>query len=233
MKTQIEIEEKLIINEGKTGHGEIKTFNYEVLKNLNKNAICELELGNIKGTGFFCKIPSPQNKNENIIVLLTCYHVLPLNKYEISQIFYHIENEDKKVLNLKNRKKWRDEELDYTCIEILEEDNITNYLNIDENIIQDNYPIKELQKKAIYIFNSKLEFSVGNIIKIWNNLLHYDSDTTYGWSGSPIFNKNNNNVIAIHKGFDEQLNIGVFIRTILKHMKNEKDNIPDIIVNEG
>lgn len=156
MNKNIELKAKLVVNEGKTGKGDIKTFKYETLNNLNKDAICKIEINNRHGTGFFCKIPSPQNKNEKIKVLLTCYHVLFDNKYDnnyqLVEIFYHIENQDKKALNLNNRKIWSDKKVDYMCIEILEEDNINDYLNIDENIIQDNYPLTELKKKKQFIY---------------------------------------------------------------------------------
>ena len=235
MKQKIVFKEKLVIREGKTGKGEIKTFKYKTLNYLNKNAICKIELNNRHGTGFFCIIPSPQNKNDKIKVLLTCYHVLfddkNDNNYQIVEIFYHIENQGKKALNLNNRKTWSDKDLDYMCIEILEEDNIHDYLNIDENIIQDNYPLNELQKKEIYIFNSKLEFSIGNLL-IVNKNIYYDSETKSGWSGAPIFFKNENNIIGIHQGFNAPLNVGILIRSILKHMNNEKDNILNLTINE-
>ena len=236
MEQKEELNQKLVVKEGKTGKGEIKTFKYETLNDLNKNAICKIELNNRHGTGFFCKIPSPQNKNDKIKVLFTCYHVLfddkNDNNYQIVEIFYHIENQGKKALNLNNRKTWSDKDLDYMCIEILEEDNIHDYLNIDENIIQDNYPLNELKKKAIYIFNSKLEFSIGNLLLFFNKNIYYDSETKKGWSGAPIFVKNENNVIAIHQGFNYPYNTGILIRSILKHMNNEKENIPNLTKNE-
>ena len=81
--------------------------------------ICKIKINYKKeGTGFFCKIKNPNKNNENIIVL-------------IKNIVCIIE-EKKKTLNLENRGIWPIKDLDYTCIEILEEDNIKEYLEIDE-----------------------------------------------------------------------------------------------------
>lgn len=65
-----------------------------------------------------------------------------------------------------------------------------------------------------------------------NKNIYYDSETKSGWSGAPIFIKNENNVIAIHQGFNSPFNTGILIRSILKHMNNEIDNIPDFTINE-
>ncbi|MFU1768803.1 trypsin-like serine peptidase [Mammaliicoccus sciuri] len=47
-------------------------------------------------------------------------------------------------------------------------------------------------------------YSSGEIVKITNNKIYYNSDTEPGQSGSPVFNSNND-VIAIHtRGFDDR-----------------------------
>ena len=59
-----------------------------------------------------------------MIVLFTCYHVLDLN-YLNTHNAIKIEYIGKNImLKLNNRKKFTNKDLDYTCIEIIEEDNI-------------------------------------------------------------------------------------------------------------
>ena len=142
----------------------------------------------------------------------------------------------KKTLNLKNRKKYKDDGLDYIFIEILEEDNIKEFLNIDENLVQSDNLIEELKKNnSIYVFNSMKQFSPWSIRDFSNGYITYNSETEPGWSGSPIFNNNNNNVIAIHKGFDKEknLNTGLLIRSVIKNMKNEPDTSTEAIITEN
>ena len=48
------------------------------------------------------------------------------------------EEKNKKYINLnKNRKKYTNEKYDITIIEIIEEDNINNYLELDDKILND------------------------------------------------------------------------------------------------
>ena len=111
------------------------------------------------GTGFYLKIPY---KEKYIKALLTCNHVLKIGK-NISTIYYYQGN-NRKNLDLKVRKKWQNESnnLDYTCIQILEKDNIKNFLEIDKNILNGNY--FSLKKNLlIQIYDFQLKLSVGNI----------------------------------------------------------------------
>ena len=82
------------------------------------------------GTGFFCKIPS-----KNIKIFVTNNHVLNQEFLNTQKNLIIFIEEEKKEINLEiNRYKLTNEELDFTIIEILEEDKINNYLEIDEYI---------------------------------------------------------------------------------------------------
>ena len=105
-----------------------------------RNATCQILLkdGNY-GSGFFCRIPYTKNDNLLLNVLLTCEHVLNQNI-----IFSNNEIKIKvcdtvKNISLKNRKKWSNKKMDYTCIEILEEDEINDFYHIDDIILNKNY----------------------------------------------------------------------------------------------
>ena len=98
-----------------------------------KENICKIYLNDgSKGTGFFCKILS--NNNKELKVLITNNHVINL---EMEKIKISINNDYIiKEIELNNRIKYTNKEYDITIIEIKEKDNINNYLEIDENIME-------------------------------------------------------------------------------------------------
>ena len=179
--------------------------------------------------GFFCIIPDPEIKDKKIKVLLTCYHVV--NIKEVDKIIYiNHSNKIKRIdLNEKDikRRYWYNEEfdMDYTCIELLEKDEITDYyfLNIDQNIEFNNYTKENLKDKIVYIFK-KGEESTGKIIKIDKTKIIYTNETKDGWSGSPVIRKDNKQVIAIHQGGNKTSykNLGILIKYILMKMKKKE-----------
>ena len=112
------------------------------------------------GSGFFCNIPS-----KNLKVLITNNHVLD-EEYIYKEENISIEvDKIKYEINLKNnRYKYTNEELDFTIIEILLEDNIKNYLEIDEFI-----ELKDYEEEQIFCLQfpkgGKLSYSNGRIMK--------------------------------------------------------------------
>ena len=119
-------------------------------------------------------------------------------------------------------------ELDYTCIQILEKDNIKDFLEIDKNILNENYPLKNIQ--SIQIFNYDYEQSVGEIQKQeeQNKYIRYDCNTDNGWSGAPVLT-NNCLLIGVHNGYVDKgtkVNKGINIRYIINDIirQIEEDN---------
>ena len=111
-----------------------------------ENATCKLITGN--GTGFFCEL---QLKNNTMKVLLTCNHVLTENLIKKNSTITFKHQDTIKNLNI-NEKRFvcTNEELDYTCIQILNEDNLHDYFKIDTNINQDPKEIYKNELFAIY-----------------------------------------------------------------------------------
>ena len=73
---------------------------------LVENSICKIEVEKdnkiiSKGTGFLCKIPDQKNENENIIVLITCYHVIKIIQKENK---YYYKDDDNKEIESKSIK---------------------------------------------------------------------------------------------------------------------------------
>ena len=119
--------------------------------------ICKIKIGETIGTAFFCEIPFP-NKNNMLPVLISNNHTI--NRDFLfnngSELEIHIkEKKDIIKLNLDKRMKYTNEEYDITIIELKETDEIENYLELDDIIIDDiinnNNKNKEFIDKTIYI----------------------------------------------------------------------------------
>jgi len=172
--------------------------------------ICKIKIGQNQGTGFFCKIPFP-GINNMLTVFITNNHIIDqefLNKEDAIIQFDIKEETDKININLNNRMKYTSEEYDTTIIEIKEKDNIKNYLELDDIIINDiiknQNKNKEYEDKTIYIIqypNGELSVSYGVFLKIYENEnynFNHNCSTQKGSSGSPILTLNNK-VFGIHK----------------------------------
>ena len=204
-----------------------------------RNATCQILLeNNSYGSGFFCKIPYTNNKNLLLNVLITCEHVLNYNIiFSDKNIRININN-NIKTLSLKNRKKWSNKEMDYSCIEILDEDNIDDFYQLDDIILKKNYNNNlyiEEDKKYLILFaimkNRKRGHSIGLIKKIDNFYFIHNCNSYEGCSGGVIVNRNNNCVIGIHQGGVEikknkksAVNTGIFIYNIINDIINSNNN---------
>jgi len=198
-----------------------------------ENYICKIYLKNgEKGTGFFCKIPF----NDDILpVLITNNHVLKENDIKDNNIIEISINKEVKEIKIDNlRKKYTnsDKNIDITIIEIRpNKDGIYNYLELDENDINEDEKNIELEykKKSIYILHypkGKLNVSYGLINNIIDNkrINHY-CRTEEGSSGSPILSLETFRVIGIHYGSSQtnKMNYGTFIKYAID-LFNEYNN---------
>ena len=143
-------------NKESTLNGKPNVISYEssrkIIRQMRKN-ICKIKIGEKQGTGFFCKIPFP-DKNNMLPVLVTNNHIINndvLNK----KISIYTEAINTKILNLKSRMNYTNEEYDITIIEIKEKDGIKSFLELDEDIISDIIKNKNKNDKykdeSIYI----------------------------------------------------------------------------------
>ena len=108
-----------------------------IISQLEK-CICKIikDVGNT-GTGFFCKIPYPDQFNL-LPVLITNNHVLGENNLEhYCNIRFTIndDNIEKNILIGDSRLVFTDKEIDITIIEIKPIDKIIHFLDIDEDIL--------------------------------------------------------------------------------------------------
>ena len=93
----------------------------KIIEQMERN-ICKINIGKEQGTGFFCKIPFP-NQNQMLPVFITNNHVINNDALNKDKIELDIEIEETmKEIKLNNRMKYTNEEYDITIIEIKEED---------------------------------------------------------------------------------------------------------------
>ena len=162
---------------------------------------------------------------------MTCEHIVTKEMIELNeslQIFYDNEKSSFNI-NLNNEERfirdYRYLNIDATIIEILEKDNIS------ENYFLSPFENKDYQfkNKEIYIFHypngGKLDYSTGNIKNIDPFLYNFNhlTNTSNGSGGAPIFLKDTNLVIGIHKQKSKinNENIGNFIWPIIISLKND------------
>ncbi len=161
-----------------------------------KKKVCKICVGNgAKGTGFFCKIPYP-DENNLLPVLITNNHVInqSILQTENKRISLTINNIDKEII-LDNRLKYTNKTCDITIIEIKKQDRIEHYLELDDNL--KNKSNLSYIGESIYILHyprsGDIFVSYGIIKEGVNN---YDfkhlCSTDNGSSGGPILNLSNN-----------------------------------------
>ena len=200
------------------------------------NCICRIKKKGANGTGFFCIIPL--NENTYMNCLITNYHVLNEKYFKENKeinLLLNDDNETKKIdLNIK-RRIYYNKEYDTTIIELKEEDNIKEYLELDDNIFKDNEDLL-YEEKSIYIlqYPKGVEacVSYGILSKIKNYDIIHKCSTDSGSSGSPILNLKNNKVIGIHKGspnYAKNFNYGTLLKYPLNNFINQNKTKNDFI----
>ena len=203
----------------------------ETILNQMKNCICYIKINDINGTGFFCKI---NYKDKMIDVLMTNYHILNEKYYnENNELNLFInDNKDEITLNLKiKRKTYFNKKYDLTMIELKKEDDINNYLQLDNNLFKNE--INELYKDiSIYTLQYSSGKKTSVSYELFNGInkdeIKYQCNIENSFSGSPILNLSNNKVIGIYKQSDKNFNynIGTCLQFPLNNFfeKNEIDN---------
>ena len=183
-----------------------------ILLSKAKTSICEIILDDGYGSGFICQI---KYDNNILNCLITNYHVITefmiLYKNDIE---IKIDNEISKISFKKYRRIWIDESIDFTCIEILKEDNLIEKVDpfeIDENCYIKNYNIEEYGKRDIIIpsigFTKENELGQGIVLysENYNDIFFHDCIAKSGFSGGPIILINSLKIIGIHKGYEKNV----------------------------
>ena len=194
----------------------------EIISNQMKSCICKIKGGNtIIGTGFFCYIPF---RNEKIPILLTNYDILTNESIKENKRIELSLNNDKqiKIIDIDDKriihicKKY-----ELIAIQIKNKDNINDFLELDDILLNDTNDSNLLKGKSIYIpqypkrENIVISFGIINEINV-PNITHF-CNTKYGSSGSPILNLETNKIIGIHKNCSKRFNFnrGCFLKGFL------------------
>ena len=227
-----------------TGYPKVISFDCteEIISQMKKN-ICKIKIDEInkQGTGFFCKIPFP-DENNMLKVLITNNHIIneDILYKENQKISIYIKEEKKeRFLNLNNRIKYTNHEKQYdiTIIEIKDTDEINNFLELDKNILndilKDENENDDYKDKTFYIIQypeGELSVSYGIISNICLDKKYkftHLCGTKAGSSGSPILNLKNK-LIGIHLETNKSKNFGTFlnypIKDFIKKNFNKNDN---------
>ena len=242
-----------IIKEGSIqGHG--NPISKDEILNLFKmeKAMCKISYETIdgkigKGSGFFCEIDINFPFK---YALFTTNHVLDEANIEIGKII-HIEYLEKSFFSssyikkeikiTEKRRVFTNKELDYTCIELLESDNILNYFKIEPKLFK--YDKNKLKGNDIFILqypkdnDFSFSFSYGKILSLKDNKIMHSASTDKGSSGSPIIRRSKENyIIGLHKGGiknnknEYKFNLAISFDSLLYDIKKQNNEIDCIYI---
>ena len=172
-------------------------------------SLCKIINEDKKGTGFFCRMNIDEIPIK--LALFTNNHVLDRNCIKTGKkvIIEHTNFDNLKIINItEDRRTFTNEELDYTCIEIFEKDNIFKHNELDELFIIDQKEFEEdvshlLNKDILllqYPMGNEFSFSVGIIDYIDKVNIRHTASSDEGSSGSPLLKRNDYSIIGIHFG---------------------------------
>ena len=132
------------MEEEKNTKGSIDPVNIEGTKKILTqlmNCICKIQIKGTYSTGFFCKF---SHKKQAIKVFMTNYNVLNENGLKENKKLDLSLNDEKETITIDlsiERKTYFNKEYDITLIELKDEDKIKDYLELDDNLFQDNSEI--------------------------------------------------------------------------------------------
>jgi NIMA (never in mitosis gene a)-related kinase len=159
---------------------------------------------------------------------MTCYNIID-EKYlkENKELNISLNNDNEKIkidLGIERENFYFNKEYNTTFIEIKDKDNIKNYLELDENIFNEN---EYYENKSIYLlqylYKKEIHVSYGYINEINDKKeIKYICYTDNGSIGSPILNIKNNKVIGIHTGI---FNSGILLTYLTKDYRRKKFKI--------
>ena len=228
---------------------------------INKNKNNDSSEESFNKFGFFIKIKYKQN---GYIPLLIINNKIVEEKdilQEINiEIIFNIDNKDikKNIKLVKNLKYYIDADLELSIIEMPRSlDNLIEYLELDDELIQKIISIKEGKKEqeiidsikniydnesiySIYYPKEKEEIKVsyGSIDKLNKNNINHKCFTNDISPGSPIILSKNNKLIGIHlnkKNDKAELLLFTLFKFFLKYKKDlleEKKLVNEIILEE-
>ena len=188
-----------------------------------------ITLNNGIGNGFFCKLNDSNIPFQK--ALFTNNHVLNEKNIKKDKKI-KLKYKQDKVINEKiieiseKRKTYTNAELDYTCVELFDEDEINNFFEIDNDIIINKMKLINQEIFILQYNKSKdLVFSSGKILKIEDNKMIHSAITESGSSGSPLIRRRRDElkyIVGIHVGTiknHKYANIAITFDSIIEDLK--------------
>ena len=215
-----------------------------IILNQMQTCVCRIHNGQKKGTGFFLKIPYQKN---DLPVLITNNHVLGEEKIAEGQLItlslQSLNDVEETTINIEidnGRKRYTNEILDVTIIELNDSDNIKHFLTLDKKVIniissenkdRTEYFNNIYESISLYILKyveNNILASFGLLQQISQNSIYHKCSTVYGSSGSPIILLDTNEVIGVHFGpakHTPNTNKGTFLVEPIRQFQRMTDNI--------
>lgn len=194
---------------------------------MGENSMVKIFSKEKNGSGFICKI---KDKELNFsYALFTNNHVLGEEELqEGEKISFEYKNKYRYIKLNGDRRIFTDTELDYTCIEIKQNDNFEDFFLIDQDILSGNYSQYKNEDLIILQFphGNEISFAQGKIKEINDDKIFYSTSTEEGSSGSPLIIRKNIQkyyVIGIHYGAkkDKNYNLGRPMKCIFNDIKKK------------
>ena len=210
------------------------------------------------GTGFFCKFNSDYFPFKK--ALFTNNHILDEESIKTGKtIKFQYQKKDITIEITEKRNAFTDKELDYTCVEIFDEDGIEKFFEIDTDVTTNTINKNILKNQQIFVLqyteSRELSLSAGKILHFLGTKMIHSAVTNKGSSGSPLIRRNRkelNFVVGIHFGtiknhkygnlatpFDnilEDLKLKIIESSKIKikaHIKIPSDNYKARIINSS
>ena len=210
----------------------------DILIKKGEMATCKIITKYNNGTGFFCKIPL---YNQLIKFLFTSNHIINKDLIKTgNNIHFVYKLKRKKIEITDNRKCFTNEDLDYTCIEIFDEDEIEDFFDVENKEYKDinEYFLNEDIAIIQYPKGGPLKINAGHLKEINENMIKHKVSTDYGSSGAPIIlYERNYEILGIHRARNTKLNInmGIYIKFIIEDIKKNIDVNINLIsgINSG
>ena len=150
-KSSIFYDDFNIINELRVKDGDnLSAKNAILLAQNAEKSVCKIIKNNGYGSGFFCKIKYEDNQ---LCCLFTNNHVIDnemISKNENIEI--KLNNKNYNISLKLNRRIWTDNNLDFTSIEVIQEDNIIEKIKkfeLDINIYNIDFELKTYHGRGI------------------------------------------------------------------------------------
>ena len=145
-----------------------------IILNQMQTCVCRIHNGQKKGTGFFLKIPYQKN---DLPVLITNNHVLGEEKIAEGQLItlsLQSLNDVETTINIEidnGRKRYTNEILDVTIIELNNSDNIKHFLTLDKKVINIISSENKDKDRTEYFNNIYESISLYILKYVENNIL--------------------------------------------------------------